>query len=120
MEAIMRSALGRRSAGGIVLVLVLVGSARAAGAPPQPGAPWLSLENADKYVFVGKSVWDVETGRQVSPTGAPDVFETPRRIVGINGRVYDLAVGRYHPAGMIGPGRIVMLDGSPVQEPKLD
>ena len=117
----MRSARGRRWwAGVVVALLVLAGSWSVAGAPPQSAAPWTSLENADKYVFLGKSVWDVETGKQVSPTGAPDVFETTRRIVGVTDRVYDVGVGGYHAAGMIAPGRIVMLDGSPIQEPKLD
>jgi hypothetical protein len=113
----MRSTLGYRWVGIVGVVLLVSGRAR--GAPPQM-APWLSLENADKYVFVGKSVWDVETGKQISPTGAPDVFETTRRIVGVTDRVYDLPPGGYHPAGMGVPGRIVMLDGSLPQTPALD
>jgi hypothetical protein len=83
-------------------------------------SPWLLPENAEKYVFLGKQVWEVDSGKMISQTGAPDVFETSRWIVGVKDRVFDGPPSGYHPPGIIAPGRIVMLDGSPPQMPTLD
>jgi hypothetical protein len=114
----MRSTLGYRWFGVVGVVLFVAGHARAAAPPQLP--PWVSPDNAEKYVFLGKQVWEVDSGKIVSPTGAPDVFDTSRWIVGVKDRLFDGPPSGYHPPGIIAPGRIVMLDGSLPQMPTLD
>jgi hypothetical protein len=115
----MRSTLGHHRWIGVVGVLLLASSRTWGAAPPQL-APWLLQENADKYVFLGKQVWEIDSGKMVSQTGAPDVSGTTRWIAGVTDRLFDAPPAGYHPAGITAPGRIVMLDGSPPQMPTLD
>jgi hypothetical protein len=53
----------------IAFCLCLIRPALGAGAAAS--APWLQPDNADKYIFLGTSVWDIDAGTMVSPTDAP-------------------------------------------------
>src|SRR5258706_2073321 len=120
----MNGTIHRRGFGVSILILgFFLGFDRPAMAakPPAPeAAPWLQAENADKYVFVGKSVWEIESGKMVSPQGVSPVYGTARRIVGVNDKLFDIPISGPHPAGMITPGLIEMLDGSAPEMPTLD
>jgi hypothetical protein len=50
--------------------------------------PWLKVENTDKYLFAGKTVWDIDAGKIVSPDGAPQILEYSRPIVGVSDRLF--------------------------------
>jgi hypothetical protein len=75
----------------------------------------------DKYVFVGKSLWDVDAGQQVSPDGAPKTWlgGEVMKIAGVTDRVF-LPGNEPPAAGMAAPGMIAPLDGSGGIGPKLD
>jgi hypothetical protein len=115
----MNNALHRRGFCISILILAFCLCLNRA-APAAEAAPWLQAETADKYVFVGKAVWEIESGKIVSPQGAPEVYGTARRIVGVNDKLFDIPVSGVHPAGMTTPSLIEMLDGSSQQMPTLD
>jgi hypothetical protein len=50
--------------------------------------PWLNPANSDKYLFAGKTVWDIDAGKIVSPDGAPQILEYSRPIVGVSDRLF--------------------------------
>ncbi|HVX83845.1 MAG TPA: hypothetical protein VH253_03435 [Phycisphaerae bacterium] len=89
-------------------------------ADPAPPSPWLQPENAAKYVFVGKQVWNVDSGQVVSPTGAPALQTPARPILGVTDRYY-LDMNSHYPGlpGMVTPGRVFAYDGTNVV-PTLD
>lgn len=115
--------MSRRSIGrSIVFAIVsLIGSSIAQRSVAAPAdSPWLLPENAAKYIFIGKDVWDIDAGKVAAPNAAPDVFETSHRIAGVSDRIFDAPPSGPHPSGIVSPGRIVMLDGSMPQMPTLD
>lgn len=81
----------------------------------------MTTDSADKYVFVGKSVWDVDAGQQISPDGAPKTWlgAEVMKIAGVNDRVF-LPGNEPPAAGMATPGMIAPLDGTGGIGPKLD
>jgi hypothetical protein len=58
---------------------------------------WLDPNTTGSYVFVGPAVWDAKTGTLVSPTGAPDLSNGCRPVVGTD---------------MVFNGRLINPDGS--------
>lgn len=71
----------------IAFVLLFFGVVAGATAAPADG-PWLDPANADKYVFVGKDVWDVATGKIVAAGGAPLVYQDSRPVAGVTDRLW--------------------------------
>jgi hypothetical protein len=63
--------------------------ATAPGGADPAKAPWLQPDAAEKYVFVGKNVWDTETGKQVPGATLPTpVLDHSRAVLGAPGVFY--------------------------------
>jgi hypothetical protein len=71
-------------------------------------APWLQPDSAGKYVFVNSAVYDVSTGKQVSPNGAPPRNEQP--VLGAPGEYFTPGVvageGNLNNDGIESVGRL--------------
>src|SRR5690242_16433717 len=111
----MRSASVRGIGLGCVLVSVLSLSAIVTAAEVQP---WFKPGNEENYVFVGKQVWEVDSGKDVAPEGASKVWlgREVRRIVGVDDRVFAPGGSKEHiPPGTAPRGVIQPLDYSQLE-----
>lgn len=100
-----------------VFVVGLLAATRSAGAAD----PWMTTDAPDRYVFVGKAVWDIDAGQLVSKDGAPKTWLGPEvmKITGVTDRVF-LPGNEKPAAGMATPGMIAPLDGTGGIRPTFD
>ncbi len=92
-------------------------SPRAASAGELP--EWFKPGNEEKYVFVGKDVWDIDSGQKVGAASKVYLGPEVRRIVGADDRVY--SPGSEKPApGLSGLGYIWPLDNTQLMPVTLD
>jgi hypothetical protein len=89
----------------VCLLFGLLGSAIFSAQAKVADGPWLDPANAEKYVFIGKDVWGVASGKMIAQGVAPFLYETSRPVANVSDRLW-LPATEFGLAGMPGEGML--------------